>query len=352
MTPSCTHLERPENIVSQSEQYLDWGKKSPTAIDRAKHDIKGKRPFEWWYFDGHLDNGQTFVGSFLAPSFLNGKPAVILSIYDKDWNRETLSVVLSQEDMIVSKEDVRIDTPFGFVHRLDDRTTQVRFNMENIVADFKLTTTAPGWMPSDEDGVNAPEREFFWAVHQGKNRIKGYITQDGETTQVTGVGYADHNWGTKPLNEITNKWIWGRITDEKYTIIFADVEYIDPSINSRPLYIAKGDKIIVGTGSPTISQSNFVTDSHLGRHYPRGIEIEFEEGEIKTHIQVRHKHTVEAVDLLPESDYNFFTRWLIRTFVARPSYFRIIAEYEGVISESGVKNKITGECIYEVMVFE
>ncbi len=47
---SCTHLEKPKEIVGKNDVHFDWGKKSPEAKDRAKHVIEGKRPFEWWYF--------------------------------------------------------------------------------------------------------------------------------------------------------------------------------------------------------------------------------------------------------------------------------------------------------------
>jgi len=85
---ACAHIEVPDQIVGQSAAYIDWGKNPPSSADRAKHEIEGKRPFEWWYFDGHLDNGQTFVGSFLDPSFATGKPGVTFSLYSPDWSVE------------------------------------------------------------------------------------------------------------------------------------------------------------------------------------------------------------------------------------------------------------------------
>ena len=52
-------------MVGKNNYYIDWAKNPPTPRDMAKHTIKGKNPFEWWYFDGHLDTGETFVGVFL-----------------------------------------------------------------------------------------------------------------------------------------------------------------------------------------------------------------------------------------------------------------------------------------------
>jgi hypothetical protein len=49
---------------------------------------------------------------------------------------------------------------------------------------------------------------------------------------------------------------------------------------------------------------------------------------------------------------NPFARWIARTFMARPSYFRIIASsYKGNITEHGKVTPIEGECLYEIMGF-
>lgn len=348
----CTHLDRPAEIVGKSDAYIDWGKNPPGASDRAKHLIEGKRPFEWWYFDGHLDNGQTFVGVFLDPSFTNGKPGVTFSLYNKDWSKETRLLTLDEGGMKASTSDVEVECPAGFVRRLDDTTYHVLWDVEGIRADFRLVTTAPGWKPQGGDGVNEDNLDFFWTVHQARNRIQGTLTVNGVTSQVTGIGYADHNWGRKPLTEITRKWIWGRILAGEYTIIYADVDYYDPTIRSRPLYIARGDTVLVGSGSPTIRQTDFVTHPVLKRHYPRQVKIEFSEGGIQADIHIRHKALVEDVDLLTVSDLNGLTQWIARTFVARPTYFRIMADYAGTITQEGKQERISGECMYEVMGFE
>jgi hypothetical protein len=248
-----------------------------------------------------------------------------------------------------STEDVNITCPLGFVRRMDDKNYHVQWNMEGIMADFKLTMTAPGWMLDGQD----ESRDFFWSIHQARNRIEGTITQNGQTRQVKGEGYADHNWGRKPLNEITRHWVWGRIFSDEYSIVYADVDYIDPSMNkARPLYIAKGDRIIVGTASPTIRQWDFVTHPVLKRHYPKQIRIDFEEGGVGAHLNIQFKAMVEDVDLLTATELNPFFQWIARTFIARPTYFRIIASYKGNITEYGKVTPIEGECLYEIMGFE
>ncbi|HDP26103.1 MAG TPA: hypothetical protein ENN34_11765 [Deltaproteobacteria bacterium] len=349
---ACAHLDKPEKIVNSSEFMLDWGKSPPDAFDRARHTLNAKKPFEWWYFDGHLDSGETFVGVFFNPSFTTNKPGVAFSLYDASWEKETFLISLRDEEMFSSTDDVHIECPAGYVHMVDETTYDVMWDMGEIKAEFTLTTEAPGWRPRGDDGVNEDHLDFFWAVHQARNRIEGTLTRGEVTTRVTGIGYFDHNWGKKPLHEITKNWIWGRILAGEYTIIYADVHYIDPSITSRPLYIARGDEVIVGVGSPTVTQWDFVTHPILKRHYPRNILIEYSHGDIEATFAITFKELVEEVDLLGVSSLHPFAQWIARTFFARPTYFRVIADFEGTITESGVKDNLSGECLYEIMGFE
>jgi hypothetical protein len=135
--PACTNLNKPSETLGKNNYYIDWGKNPPTPRDMAKHTIKGENPFEWWYFDGHLDTGETFVGTFLAPSFTIGKPGVTFSLYGSDWTKESHDLTLADDDMKVSAEDINLACSAGYIRRLDNDTYLVGWNLEGIKADFK-----------------------------------------------------------------------------------------------------------------------------------------------------------------------------------------------------------------------
>jgi hypothetical protein len=349
---ACTHLPRPQEKYSRGTAYLDWGRDEPDARDLARHTIEGKRPFEWWYFDGHLDTGETFVAVFHDPSFTNGKPGVTFSLYDPDWKKTSIMKALKPGELKSSTEDVDIICPQGFVRRLDEKNYHLHWDAQGISADFKLVTVAPGWMPGGKDGANREAFDFFWNVHQGRNHIEGTITRNGRTDKVRGTGYADHNWGRKPLYEIARYWVWGRVFSGEYTFIFADVDHIDSRVTSRPLYVAKGDKMIIGTGSPTIRQSGFVTHPVLKRHYPTKIRIDFAEADVQATLEITFRSLVEDVDLLEATGFSRPAKWIAKTFFARPVYFRATADYRGSVTYGGETELIRGECLYEIMGFE
>ncbi len=345
------HVEKPTIIKGSSEELLDWGTGPPEAADRAGHRFHTKRPFEWWYIDGHLDTGETFVGVFFDPSFTGDYAAVTFSLYDQNWNGSFHAKGFRDGELYSSTEDARIESPAGYLRRIDDQTYQVLWDMDDVRAEFTLSTIAPGWRPR-HDEHSEEDLEFFWVVHQGRNHIEGTLTRDGKTTEVSGIGYFDHNWGVKPLHKITTQWVWGRVLADDYTIIYADVQYIDPAIKGRPLYLAHGKEVILGVGSPTVIQEDFVTHPRLKRHYPRRIIIEHSGDDIDIALTITFRSLAEEVDLLRGSGMNRFARWVTRTFLMRPSYFRIAADFEGVIRRGDREDRLSGECLYEIMIFE
>ncbi|OPL15556.1 MAG: hypothetical protein AVO39_07605 [delta proteobacterium MLS_D] len=113
-----------------------------------------------------------------------------------------------------------------------------------------------------------------------------------------------------------------------------------------------GGDIILGTGTPTVTQEDFVLHPRLKRHYPRRITIYHSDGDSEVALTITLRNLAEEVDLLEDSGMNPFSQWITRTFVARPSYFRVSADFEGFVRRGNVKDRLSGECLYEVMIFE
>jgi hypothetical protein len=55
--------------------------------------------------------------------------------------------------------------------------------------------------------------------------VTGTITYDGQTVNVTGSGYHDHNWGNIDLTAIFKYWWWSRLKVDDYTIIASSVRH-------------------------------------------------------------------------------------------------------------------------------
>ena len=334
----------------------DWGKKPPDLKDMAQHPAKSKDYFEWWYFDGELEDGRTFVIVFHGRDFIAGKPTILFSLYSENWSEKMMKFeTLEPGQFKASAEDLLLETPVGFVRRISADKIQVNFEFNGDGADLLLTTTSPGWMPRGSGAID-DKKLFFWTIHQAKNRIEGTIKAGNRTTVVSGSGYSDHNWGYQPIYKAAKSWVWGRIITEKYTIIYADVDLKNPGgpkgASYKPLYIAKDNKVLHGIGNPEISKSGYTYDKELGRSYPELIEINFvdEKEHTAVKIKIEKKELVEKIDLLEPKEFGKFVHKFVRTFITRPSYFRIVAEFEGYIQHENSKEEIAGTSLYEVMI--
>lgn len=89
-----------------------------------------------------------------------------------------------------------------------------------------FTNLIPGWTRGTGEimfGTPSKNNLFGWVVAQPRARVEGTISVDGKEHQVTGIGYHDHNWGSGFLPLYVSHWIWGRLSTERFTMIFADI---------------------------------------------------------------------------------------------------------------------------------
>jgi predicted secreted hydrolase len=47
-----------------------------------------------------------------------------------------------------------------------------------------------------------------WFEAQPSAKVQGNLTYNGQTYQVQGSGYHDHNWGTADFNKMLDHWHW------------------------------------------------------------------------------------------------------------------------------------------------
>ena len=94
---------------------------------------------------------------------------------------------------------------------------------QKISADLVLTRGTPSWRPGA--GVtwfdHAKKHFMAWVVPVPYGTVAGSVTVNGATTQVTGTGYHDHNWGNRQMSSGLDHWYWGRAHIGDYTVVYA-----------------------------------------------------------------------------------------------------------------------------------
>lgn len=285
------------------------------------HPEKDKIPgaYEWWYFDGELHNGYTFIIVFSCTNPVGVKYAQALAKLAKDptlaynaldyatmkvtlMDANRQPVFLGEQDLVADQVRIandRLDVYFGDKCHL---TMQNRESEELPV--FNIDVEIP-----DGKGNNVRAQVVFDPKYQGvkigrgalvdTNTARGNlyhnwivsapnadvqasfkITDDsGRETIITesGYGYHDHNWGNHPLSSTLERWYWGRISEGDFNIIFAKVYNLVDFPTFKPCIMTLGKDIVTSTEEIEFIEDKVITGVQ-GLNYAVEGRIKFLEG--------------------------------------------------------------------------
>lgn len=202
------------------------------GIDRHKVDPRedGRRSpaneqhYEWWYFDGLLDDGSIVVAWFGDNwPFGLGARAVSLEITPPGGTTLRWFGAFREKGRFGTKEaDVRIG-PHSFTGDLIDYRIFVDPEATGgLGVDLRLHSTVGAWRPAS--GVIADgEATFAWLAAVPEGEVTGTLTMDGSARKVRGRGYHDHNWGNISPAVLMDSWWWGRATVDGHTVIASEL---------------------------------------------------------------------------------------------------------------------------------
>lgn len=181
--------------------------------------------FEWWYFDAHLDNGDHFVVMYsLNDTRLKPRrPSVRLNIYPKGQPDIWKIKEYSENEVQTSYE--KCDAQFGKEYCRDcGDYYEIYTFIDGYGAKLRLSKKNH---PFTTEGVDFP---LPWTVAVPSGNIEGELHKNGETIQVKGVGYHDHNWGEKTLAGAFKNWYWGKVHTADISIDYAMFMNNDDSV--------------------------------------------------------------------------------------------------------------------------
>lgn len=180
--------------------------------------------YEWWYFDAHLDNGAKLVVIFMTKDLSAPKkrlsPMIRLNLdlpdgrslnFVRDYPARSFSAA-------TDKADVRIAT-----NRFTGDLThyEITAQIDNVRVDVTLDAQISPWRPETGYLVfgEKHDREFSWLPAVPQGAVNGSYEVDGARTEVTGIGYHDHNWGNIAMMSVINDWYWARGQAGPYSVI-------------------------------------------------------------------------------------------------------------------------------------
>jgi hypothetical protein len=183
------------------------------SVDGIRMD-PNERSFEWWYFGAQFSDGSTAVVVFKTKDYTNLDdpltPIVSLTITRPDgseWNADVHSPV-GQFHAAAERCDVQMGSCRA---RGDLHIHTIHGEAERNSIDLTFTGEVPAWVPeTDPIYFDAEQKQFFgWVPSIPFGTETGTLTYDGQSHQVSGTGYHDHNWGNVPMQDGISRWYWG-----------------------------------------------------------------------------------------------------------------------------------------------
>jgi hypothetical protein len=198
----------------------------PTIAVRedGRHTQSSADTFEWWYFDGLLDDG-TVVVVWFGDNWMYGSHKRAVDIELTAPGKPTRRVMRTFDEpgsFATDTANIKIG-PHEFKGDLDTYSIHVDpAETGGLGCDLTLRRRVASYRPSTGH-IEAGTQYFAWLVAVPEGAITGTLTSDGVTRQVTGSGYHDHNWGNVSPAKLFDNWWWGRGRSGGHTIIASEI---------------------------------------------------------------------------------------------------------------------------------
>jgi hypothetical protein len=213
------------HVAAAPADYATLGIGQKIAIwEDGRRTPKSADTFEWWYFDGLLDDG-TVVVVWFGDNWFFGSHNRAVTMELTPPGKPTRRVMRTFEEpgsFSSESADIKIG-PHQFKGDLDTYSIHVdSAETGGIGCELTLRRRVASYRPAT-GYIEAGKRFFAWLVPVPEGAVTGTLTTDGVTWEVTGSGYHDHNWGNVSPAKLFDSWWWGRGRSGEHTIIASEI---------------------------------------------------------------------------------------------------------------------------------
>ncbi|MDG1223512.1 MAG: lipocalin-like domain-containing protein [Candidatus Marinimicrobia bacterium] len=249
ITTSCSRLYfGPNNLAKFSTSQPNELGPVVSAWEDGMRTTGQRNEFEWWYFDGKLEDGSILVAYFWKVHFIADQYFIGFNYRDPQGNDFFKMKYFKKKNVSFSSDSC--DVEFGNNHfkgNLESYSIKINpDDFDGIGFDLKLSSKLKPYRP--QDGIiKAGDDYFAWLAAVPNGSIDGDLVVNGQKTPITGSGYHDHNWGNTPLQHLFDNWVWFRGEIEDKTVVAAVLYMTDKrgGYDVPILYVADSDSVLI-----------------------------------------------------------------------------------------------------------
>ncbi len=322
-------------LASLPMDYQKLGLKKEVALWEDGHRTNGKfGEYEWWYFDGKMDDGSSLVIVYytqpvtaIAPSYC---PSVTFSLV-KDGKHIQDSMTAKAKDSFYGPE--RCDVKVGKSYcRGDLKNYELHYESDRVQADVKLAASATSWRPETGHFLFDEKKYFAWMPSVPEGKMEATVTIDGEAMHFTGTGYHDHNWGNIGMFWIMHHWYWGRAKIGDYQVISSYITaHKSYGYEHFPIFLISknGEKLGDDPKCLTYSQSEPEFDPITEKHYHKKLVYDYNDGTQHYRITYAAEKIIETFVVADsktsvQAKSNPVLNWIVKQAKLAPSYIRMV----------------------------
>lgn len=233
---------------------------------------------EWHYFNYHDERGRSLYISINALAWSGdvapggySRGMVLFEFVDENGRQTKVLEVLPGSAIAASHESPDLLAGLNAV-RLDGGVYTVHVSLADslarpITVSLEVTPTPHLYMPPLTP--MGSEVAFGYVVPVVRGRASGRVTMGGQTWELDGTGYHDHNWGHF-RNAV---WDWGIVHLARHSILYGRFANSAGELSGQPVLVAlfdeKGARPFVLTGDYSVRWEDAV---------PQGVDIGFTHG--------------------------------------------------------------------------
>ena len=220
--------------------------------------------FEWWYADGHLSNGVTFVASWHLEIDTAGnlQPYITVNFATNDEVLFDRKIRFEASQAHYGRAICDVGIGRHFIRSLDGLNRYELFVDPKTNGGYglhlQLDRKVPSYNPGPDDGSNPEGPYFRWVCAVPNGSLSGTVTLDSVTHEATGSGYHDHNWGNVPMSVLVKDWHWARGEAGGYTAVAASVR-LNNGVDARNVYVADETGVLVAALGPAVGFQELAT---------------------------------------------------------------------------------------------
>ena len=321
--------------------------------------VKGE--YEWWYFDGRLDDGSSLVIVFFTAPMTAMKagyhPSLQFTLTKPDGTRIADASDWMGEYSFAKDRCRAVMGPNVFEGDL--HKYHIHYENNGILADVDLEASLPSWRPGTGHIYFGEDKYFAWLPSVPEGKVTASVTFEGRTEQFTGSGYHDHNWGNNGMYFLMHHWYWGRAK-------IGDYQAITSYITGQKKYgyehfmiflLAKDGKVLCDKGEyVTFSQEDPQYNEKTHKHFHKRLIYEYNDGESHYRVTYEYKDILEEFSLTDSGDVsgartNGLMRVGMRLIGLDPSYIRMtgtakVERFEGGEAAETVESPALWEMMY------